>query len=132
MDQYNLNAPLPAVTSADVQALWRFMNMASPSRGNSSKGGEGAETYPSAVGFDRDLLAERCSAGADVNAVFFRTSLPGVLLRIELLSPWQHGAALSADVFQVEATLPIASLNEFDPHDFLAALGSANDLNQLI
>jgi hypothetical protein len=128
MEQPNLKAPLPAVDPADVQALWRFMKMASPSLGNSSKGGESAETYPSAVGFCRDLLAEHCSAGADVNAVFLRTMLLRTALDSGLLAPWQNDAELSVVVFQVAATFPIPRLASFDLSGFVTKLRDTSGL----
>lgn len=129
MHHFDPNAPLSAVDPADIQELWRFMQKVVPGPAGPIDEALNAKAEPLTFGFDTSLVADHCSAGADVNAVFFRTTLIGLLLRMGLLVPWQHDEELSADVFQVAATLPIASLNEFDPNDFLAALGNANDLN---
>ena len=127
MEQPNLNAPLPAVDSADIQALWRFMKLASPSQGNSSKGGEGDGADPSTVSFSHDLIANHCSAGADVNAVFLRTVLLRTALNSGLLAPWQKDTEFGAVVFQIAATFPIPRLASFDLGGFVTRLHDASD-----
>lgn len=59
-----------------------------------------------AGGVDGDLIAEHCSVGANVEAVFFRHAIMQMLARQGLLAPWQHGEEIEDFVFQVFATYP--------------------------
>jgi hypothetical protein len=124
----SLNLPVPPVDPADVQAVWRFMCSMRPGLGDSTGDVQGAEYCASNVSIGIDLIAQNCSEGADAYAVFFRTSLLGVLLRMGLLSPWEHDGELAATVFEAAAKVPIASLEGFDPGALLEMLGGNGDL----
>lgn len=130
MGPASLNLPVAVVDPADVQAIWRILNLVSPSLSGSFKKEGSAETGSNAVSFDYDLLAGHCSVGADVYAVFLRVMLLSFMLRSGLLAPWQDGAELSAAVFQAAATVPIARLAGFDPDEFIALLPDASGPRQ--
>lgn len=129
MEHFNPNAPLSAVDPADVEALWRFMLKANPGFADPIAVAPGAQACAPNIGIDISLVARHCSDGADVYAVFFRTSLLGMLLRTGALSPWQREGELDAVVFEVAATLPISSLKGFAPDAFLAQVRKATDLH---
>jgi hypothetical protein len=102
------------------------MNLVSPSLSAPYGEAVGAEAGPNAISFDYNLLAEHCSEGADVYAVFLRVMLLSFVLRSGLLAPWQDGAELGDAVFQAAATVPIARLAGFDPDEFIAMLPDAS------
>lgn len=129
MQPFDLNAPCPAVDPADVQALWRFMRKVSPGWADPIDEAQGPGAEAPTMGIDVRLMARACSEGADVYAVFIRTSLLRVLLHLGMLSPWQREGELSAVVFEAAATVPIGSINGFNPDDMLANIRGASDLH---
>jgi hypothetical protein len=129
MEHFNPNAPLSAVDPADVQAVWRLILKASPGSANPIGEAQGAEECAPNTSIGIGLIAQNCSAGADVYAVFFRASLLGQVFRQGLLSPWQQDGDLSPVVFQVIATIPAGSLQGFDTEAFLSRLRDMSDVH---
>lgn len=128
MEHFDPNAPLSAVDPADVQAVWRFMHKASPGQADPIGEVQGGQACAPNMSIGLSLIAQNCSAGADVPAVFFRASLLGQLFRQGLLAPWQQDGDLSPVVFQVIATIPAGSLQGFDLEDLLSRLRDMNDV----
>lgn len=122
MEQFDSITPLPAVDPADVQAVWQLMHEANAALGESYDEAAGTDASARAVGIDTSIVARVCSRGAEVQAVFFRTALIDLMLRMGLLNSWQQDAELGTAVYRVAATIPIASLNGFDPDSFLTML----------
>jgi len=104
-----LSAPIPSVDPEDIKRLWPLVA--------SLEGG---------VGIDTRALVERCSSGANLNAVFTRAMLVRALLQRGLLDKWREGDTLKDKVFAVAATAPLVPQKEgtldFDGAAFLAAL----------
>lgn len=108
-----LSAPIPAVDPDDIKRVWSL-----------------AMTGSGAV--DKRLLAERCSTGANVLAVWMRAMLIKGLMQKGLLEKWRDGDTLEDRVFAVGATAPMTPVltksyppegaMDFDGDAFLAAL----------
>ena len=75
------------------------------------------------MGIDARLIAERCEAGANLQAVFFRVALLQYLFHAGLLDEWREGARLSDSVFHLSATFPIElGVQGFDSAAFMSRL----------
>jgi hypothetical protein len=115
MGEFAAGAPVPPVDAEDirrVRQVAREVTRDLPERGP----GEGA------IGIDIRIYAERCSPGANVEAVCFRSMLIELLLHLKLLNPWLRGGDLDDAVFRVAADFPIAGIERFNPEEFLARL----------
>jgi hypothetical protein len=75
------------------------------------------------MGFSQRLLAQQCSAGADVLAVFWRTSLVNIMVQQGVLDEWREGNELREPVFWGAATFPLPNgLNHFEVAEFIGKL----------
>lgn len=105
------HSPIPTVHPDDVKAVWELMHSVPV---NKSGGG---------VGISISLVAETCRPGADVPAVFARTTLIEGLLQLGSLKAWVAGSQLSDSVFWSAATFPLPQgLSKFEEAVFLARL----------
>ena len=87
-----LSAPIPAVDPEDMRRIWPLFEFLEEEKG------EGA------TGIDVRLLAEHCSAGANVVAITARVALAKFLLKQQgLLDAWKEGDSLRPQVFEVIA-----------------------------
>jgi hypothetical protein len=68
------------------------------------------------------LLAQACSPGANVLAVWARGTWLGILVHQGLLTSWQHGTQLDDVVFDAAATFPMPGMDRFDSDAFLRQL----------
>ena len=109
--------PIPPVEPGDLRAVREFID-----RVRAEMPETNVTKQPSSIGISAKLLAEVCSPGANVMAVYARSILLDVLVGQGLLAPWQHGARLDDAVFNVAATLPIPKLDLFDSDAFLQRL----------
>jgi hypothetical protein len=67
------------------------------------------------------LMASVCSPGADIDAVWLRASLLGIMLKLGVLAEWQRGMGLDDAVYRVAATMPLNGL-QLDPIAFVRRL----------
>ena len=115
--------PIPAVNPEDLREVWELMQEARAQVLGSGEP-EGA-TQQSAIGIDVAVLAEACSPGANVLAVWARSALLDMLERQGLLTPWQRGTQMDDAVFGVAASFPIPGIDRFDPEALLRQLSTA-------
>ncbi len=122
----NAGKPIPVVDPVDIRRVWAFIAKvgAAPSHDKEQKAAE----QPSSIGVSFESLAQECSHGADIFAVWLRTSILGLLSQQGLLNPWLHNGEPDDRVFQVAASFPIAGIERFNPHEFLEQLGFETDL----
>jgi hypothetical protein len=114
--------PVPPVNPDDIKRLWRFISGAADKRQHI----EGEASAPT-MAFDEGLIAQQCSSGADVFAVFFRTALLQPLLRQGILNDWLEGNELRDTVFGAAATFPLQNgVESFDPNAFVERLRSSS------
>ena len=66
-------------------------------------------------------MASVCSPGADIDAVWLRASLLGIMLKLGVLAEWQRGMGLDDAVYRVAATMPLNGL-QLDPIAFVRRL----------
>ena len=59
-----------------------------------------AAEQPSSIGFSPEVLAQECSPGADVFAVWLRTAILDLLSQQGLLNSWLHDGELDERVFR--------------------------------
>ena len=93
------NDPPPRVNPDDLKRVWLLQ-----------------KTVRSSI--QADIFAEHCSPGADVKAVWFRSSFLHLLVRQGLLAPWLDGDNPAEFLFEVFATYPV-HLGDFDPKALL-------------
>jgi hypothetical protein len=122
----NAGKPTPAVDSADIRRVWTFMGKARAAAGQ-DKQQEAAE-QPSSIGFSPESLAQECSPGADIFAVWLRTAILELLSQQGLLNSWLQDGELDERVFGVVASFPIAGIEQFNPDEFLEELRSETGL----
>lgn len=114
--------PIPTVNPGDLRGVWELMRETHAEfLGNREPELGGQQP---AIGICVSLLAQACSPGANVLAVWARSALLGILVHQGLLTSWQRGTQLDDAVFDVAATFPIPGLDRFDPDAFLQQLSS--------
>lgn len=109
-----------AVDAADLKAVRAFMR--------NSKAG------PAARGFSSRVYESACSPGANVEAVWYRASMLGLLEMLpgNMLTPWTNDGELDDAVIQVAATFPMKKMEvgvvhegpPFDLEEFLKQIGA--------
>ena len=122
----NAGRPTPAVAPADVSRVWAFMGKARTALGQDKQ--QNAAEEPSSIGFSPESLAQECSPGADIFAVWLRTAILELLSQQGLLNPWLRDGQLDERAFQVAASFPIAGIEQFNPDEFLDQLRAETDL----
>jgi hypothetical protein len=111
------DSPVPPVSPEDIKQAWALIL--------ETGGQRAAEPAASKMGIDVRLIEQRCRAGADVLAVFFRTAVLQKLLKQGLLNDWREGGAFRDVVFRAIATFPLQIGAEgFDPDAFIERLRS--------
>ena len=103
-----LSGPVPNVDPEDIKRIWPLVT---PLEGG--------------VGIDNRVLAELCSPGANIIAVFARAMLIRAMIQDGRLNRWLEGNTPQDKVFAVVATAPLTPQEEkfdFDGEAFLAAL----------
>jgi hypothetical protein len=106
---------VPPVDPADLRSVWT-MQSEIQARNPGQQIGIGAESYKRA-----------CGPGADVRAVFERTSHLGLLQMGGMLAPWLRDGVPDDAVFHVAATIPMSRMQRgvvynkppFDVEEFL-------------
>jgi hypothetical protein len=84
--------PLAAVDPADLKAVWQVWRKLSPLAGG----------HQAAI--DVELYQSACRAGADVFAVWYRSSLLALMAGpMQVLGPWMYDDELDEAVFRVMA-----------------------------
>jgi hypothetical protein len=113
-------APIPTVEANDVKRVWSLMSLSmAEMRADQS----GTQTAAPTMGFSQSLLAQQCSSGADVLAVYLRASLISMLLQQGFLEEWHEGNELREPVFWGASTFPLPNgLNNFNPDEFVTRL----------
>ena len=91
----NPEGPIPPVDPADLRSVWEMQREL---QAHSPGGG---------VILDVEMYKRACSPGADVESVWFRTSLIGILDKLGMLRPWIREGAVDDAVFKVAATFPM-------------------------
>lgn len=90
--------PIPPVDPADLRRVWETL------RENQ------ARTPGHGIGISIDFYERACSPRANVEAVWFRTSMLGMLDMLGMLSPWIHEGVVADAVFNVAATFPMEGM----------------------
>jgi hypothetical protein len=121
---------VPAVNPADLKAVRAFSREV-----QAATGGQGSIIEPA-------LYQRACSPGADVEAVWYRASMLGLLEMLPTvdpqmfpespLTPWTHNGELDDAVLQVAATFPMKRMGvgvvheglPFDVEEFLKQVGA--------
>ena len=110
-------APVPAVDPRDMRSVWPLFEFLEE---------EKEEQRTGATGIDTRLLAEHCSAGANIAAICARVALAKFLLHQQgLLNAWREGDSLRSQVLEVIAKCPLTPEGEglrFDTQAILAAI----------
>lgn len=106
-------APIPPVDPIDLMHLQRLYEQLEEHRRAAGKERRGA------IGIG--LIARACTPGADVGAVWVRSTLLGVMLQQGVLADWQRGAGLDDAVYRVAATMPLNGF-QLDPNAFVRRL----------
>jgi hypothetical protein len=102
-----------AVDAADLKAVRAFSREV-----QAATGGQGSMV-------ELELYRRVCSPGADVDAVWYRASMLGLLEMLPQMSPespltpWTHNGELDDAVFQVAATFPMKRMGVGVVHDAL-------------
>src|ERR1700719_906877 len=123
-DFWRSKGDVAAVDPADLKAVCGFMR--------NMKVRAGQHTAISS-----SLYESVCSPGADVDAVWYRASMLGLLEMLPQmfpespLTPWTHNGLLDDAVFQVAATFPMKNMEvgvvhdgpPFDVEEFLKQIG---------
>lgn len=109
-----------AVDAADLKAVRAFMR--------NSKAG------PTARAIGIRVYESACSPGANVEAVWYRASMLGLLEMLpgNMLTPWTNDGELDDKVIQVAATFPMKKMEvgvvherlPFDVEEFLKQIGA--------
>lgn len=109
-----------AVDAADLKAVRAFMRNSRPG--------------PTARGISGGMYESMCSPGANVEAVWYRASMLGLLemLAGKMLTPWTNDGELDDKVIQVAATFPMKKMEvgvihegpPFDVAEFLKQIGA--------
>lgn len=91
-------------------------------------------TAGQSVGIDSRAYENACSPGADVDAVWYRASMLGLLQMLpeSPLTPWMHDGELDDAVLQVAATFPMKKMEvgvvhhgpPFDVQEFVKQIGA--------
>jgi hypothetical protein len=129
-DFFKLKGDVAAVDPADLKSVCAFMR-------------EARTTARRNTAISIGLYESMCSPGADVDAVWYRASMLGLLEMLlpnvapqmfpeSPLTPWTHNGELDDAVFQVAATFPMKNMevgvvhNElpFDLEEFLKQIGA--------
>jgi len=111
------DGPIPAVDPADLRSVWEMQ------REILARTGGGAI-------LSNELYKRACSSGANVEAVWCRTSMLGALEVLGVLAPWIHDGVVSDAVFKVAATFPMKDMpigvpQELDVDGFLTQVAAS-------
>jgi len=112
---------VPGVNPADLRKVWQlFSDVQARNLGQSGSIGN-------------SVYASVCSPGADVMAVWYRTSMVALMTKMmpELLAQWTHDGQFDDAVFQVAATFPMEKMRTgvvrqgppFDVEEFVKQIG---------
>jgi hypothetical protein len=115
--------PVPQVDAHDVRAVWKL-------------GQEAKKDHPGEnVGIASDIFVRACKAGANIQAVFYRTAHMAMLQHIvpEIFEPWTKDGELLDSVFRAAAEVPMEWIGvgvvrnglPFDVDDLLRRLREA-------
>jgi hypothetical protein len=112
MMNLNNGAPVPPADPEDLKQVWKFGKLVGAKL--SSQQGKGpAPSTGGNYGIQSDLLAERCSPGANAGTVMLRCQFLKMSAQQGLLAHWQHVEEFEDIVFQVFATYPV-HFGQFD------------------
>jgi hypothetical protein len=98
-------APLPPIDPEDLKRIRDYFQTVRAKLAKAPGLQDGTPEEPR-FGVQLNLIAEHCSPGANVEALFFRYSILEMLTRQGLLSPWRHGEEFDDFVFNVFASYP--------------------------
>jgi hypothetical protein len=112
-----MNDMVPTVKPADLKSLWRIVNLC---RAVSPSGSLGSRT-----------LEEACSAGADIEAIYFRATMLSMMPG--MLASWTRNGELDDAVFKIAAAFPMHKIKAsvvqqgppFDVQELLEAIEQA-------
>jgi hypothetical protein len=128
-DFWRSKGDVPAVDPADLKAVRAFSREVQVATGSQ------------AAAVDIELYRRACSPGADVEAVWYRASMLGLLETLPNvapqipefpLTPWMHNGELDDAVIQVAATFPMKRIGvgvghdglPFDVEEFVKQIGA--------
>jgi hypothetical protein len=114
-DFWEDSGSVPPVEPADLRSVWTMQS-------------EIQALHPGQpVGISADAYQRACRPEADVQAVFERASLLGLLQMGGMLSPWLRDGVLDDAVFEVAAAIPMSRMQRgvvykkppFDVEEFI-------------
>lgn len=113
-------ASIPSTSPLDLRRLWDFINGERAAREKFRS--DDSPRYTPA--FDPSILADRGVSGSPnyFLAVWLRTCIIEIAYKRDLLGPWMQAEQLNESVFQLAATWPLTSIEEFKPLEFIASL----------
>jgi hypothetical protein len=104
-----------SVDPVDLKSLWRIINVFQA-------------IDPSGSGIGSKTLADACSDGADIEAIWFRAIV--LSLMPGMLAPWTHRGELDDAVFNIVAVFPMREMGAgegppFDVQELLKQIEQA-------
>ena len=112
--------PIPPVDPADLRRVWQMQR-------------ELQARVSGGVLLDNEFYKRACSPGANVEAVWFRVSMLGMMDMLGMLAPWIHDGVVADAVFKVAATFPMQDMAigvpreglPFDVHEFFSQVAKS-------
>ena len=117
----NPEGPIPPADPADLRSVWKMQREVQASSPGKN------------VVISVEMYERVCSLGANIGAVWFRTSLIGVLEMLGMLKPWINEGVVADAVFQVAATFSVNGMAigvpreglPFDVQEFISQVAAS-------
>ena len=117
----NPEGPIPPVDPADLRSVWEMLREVQARRPGEH------------IIIGDEIYKRACSPGANVEAVWFRSSLIGMLDMLGMLRPWIHEGVVADAVFKVAATFPVNGMAigvprqglPFDVQEFISQVAAS-------
>lgn len=107
--------PIPPVQPDDLRTAWTMF-----------KGLEDGTPGAAQTSISTSVVAQRCSLGADVMALFWRVAIIDAMIRERLLDPWCRSGEPDDTVFEKAARAPLAGgPNDVDASSILDSLSQS-------
>jgi hypothetical protein len=118
-DEFETGTPAPPVDPADIRRMWELFTRLKAA----------AETSTHRGSVFLNAIADRVAwtPGANIGAVWVRTSLIEILHRTGVLKAWERGSDYEKRVFEVAAVYPML-IGEFDGEEFLRQVDVSGEL----
>jgi len=111
--EFQNGLPAPPVDAEDIRRMWEFINRTRAEAANAGVRGK--------VSLTSAMWENACGPGANIGAVWVRTSLIELVQSSGLLKPWEEESGLDYRVFKVAVVYPMR-IGSFDPEEFIKQL----------